>query len=366
MALVSIASGKKTGDRIPGKLTELLADQETRTLFYVLGSRADSPDGGFYMCESNVAMLGLRPGEVLRDDLVIPVYPCQVTIPYVAINGVHDGPEAVVTAGIHGCEYSSIEAVIRLARDISALELFGSLILIPIVDVTAFYARSMYINPLDGKNLFRVFPGSARGTVSERIAYTLINELVASADYYIDLHGGDMIESLMPFTVFSITGNRAVDQQSEALARSFGVDLVCTADISGSTYISAALLGRPAIVSEAGGNGMLEEDAVNVHYYGVKSALNHLGILSEGAQSRRKSDSELRHIRSLRSSERGLFYGDLDIGDYVQEGQRIGEMRDHYGDKISDMLSPASGLVIYVVTSLATNLGDPLIGIAEK
>jgi hypothetical protein len=47
----------------------------------------------------------------------------------------------------------------------------------------------------------------------------------------------------------------------------------------------------------------------------------------------------------------------------VTEGQSIGELRDYFGDTLAHVVAPIGGVVLYRVTSLAVDQGDPLVGI---
>ncbi|RYY06006.1 MAG: succinylglutamate desuccinylase, partial [Sphingobacteriaceae bacterium] len=64
----------------------------------------------------------------------------------------------------------------------------------------AFLTRSIQYNPQDGKNLNRVFPGSPDGTITELLAWTISNEIIARCNYVIDVHSGDGNNDLMPYT----------------------------------------------------------------------------------------------------------------------------------------------------------------------
>ena len=77
----------------------------------------------------------------------------------------------------------------------------------PLLNRPGFFERSIYVNPEDGQNLNRAFPGRADGTWSERFAHHLLNDVVVHCDYAMDLHAGDMIEDLEPFVAFAETGN---------------------------------------------------------------------------------------------------------------------------------------------------------------
>ena len=132
-------------------------------------------------------------------------------LPIFLINGAYDGPVLAITGGIHGAEYASIEAALRLAHSLDPAKLHGRVIVLPIVSMQAYKSRSIYIVPMDGKNLNRQFPGDAEGTASEQLAYWLTFNVFKQADYYVDLHGGDLNEALIPFTVFQKAGDKTTN-----------------------------------------------------------------------------------------------------------------------------------------------------------
>ena len=80
-------------------------------------------------------------------------------------------PFLSITAGIHGTEYASIEAALRLGRTLDPEEISGRVMILPIVNIPAFKKRTIYVGPHDQKNLNRVFPGRADGTFSESLAW---------------------------------------------------------------------------------------------------------------------------------------------------------------------------------------------------
>ena len=89
-----------------------------------------------------------------------------------------------------------------------------------------FESRTRAINPVDGVNLNRAFPGKIDGSISYQIAYTVFHELIMKSDAYIDMHGGDLMESLAAHALCIETGIPNVDKISETMATSFGVDFV--------------------------------------------------------------------------------------------------------------------------------------------
>ena len=129
-----------------------------------------------------------------------------------------------LVAGTHGYEYPGISALQRLRQSIDPRTLRGTLILVHIANPPSFYGRTIYTSPADGKNLNRVFPGRTDGTLSERIAYEITTQVIAKADFLVDLHAGDGNEALRPYVYMPITGDARLDAVSRGMALAFGLD----------------------------------------------------------------------------------------------------------------------------------------------
>ena len=115
------------------------------------------------------------------------------------------------------------------------------------MNVPAFGARAIYICPLDGKNLNRVFPGNAAGTASEQIAGWVFQHVIAQGQFYVDLHGGDLNEALVPFTIFFRSGDEQVDRTSLEMAKAFGIRYLVSSETRGAAFSAAAGAGiRPS------------------------------------------------------------------------------------------------------------------------
>jgi uncharacterized protein len=174
-------------------------------------------------------------------------------LPMWLINGVAEGPTLVVTAGAHAAEYASIAAALELGRSLDPASLCGHVTVVPVVNMPAPSARSIYVCPLDSKNPNRVFPGNPRGSASEQIADWVFRDVISHATYYVDLHGGDLNEALVPFTIFFRSGDRRVDETSLETAKIFGIQFLMRSETPGSTFCAASLAGIPSILAEAGG-----------------------------------------------------------------------------------------------------------------
>lgn len=291
----------------------------------------------------------------------------RVEIPVVRIRGIEDGPRVTLTAGIHGAEYASIEAALRTAQTLAPEHVRGELTVVPIVNVPAFYERSIYVCPLDGVNLNRVFPGRADGSPSEVLAHQVFQRWIHGADLYIDLHGGDLVEALEPFVAYHAGDDAAPDviRRSREHAGRFGIRYVVATLTPGLTHAAAAAEGTPAVLAEAGGQGLMPEVEIRRLQEGVLRVLHGAGALTPAAPvpGPGAEPVHLAHFPWVRSEHRGLFYARVEPGDRVEEGSVVGRVTDLLGEELAEVRAPATGIVMFVVTSLATNPGDPLLAI---
>ena len=296
----------------------------------------------------------IDPGTVWRDVIQTDTSPV-TQIPLIVVKGAHEGSTLLVTAGVHGAEYASIEAGIRLAQ-IDPQTVSGTLIVLPIVNQPSFAARSIYVNPLDGKNLNRVFPGKADGTFAEQLAFWLTHTFIAHADAYIDLHGGDLNEALTPFVIYA-----EGDREAERYAHLFGLQNVIASSSAGSSYSAGHMLGVPSILAEAGGQGQFSESDVSLLVTGVQRVMRSREMLPGTLDP--VETTSYQEFCWLRAHHAGLWYLETAVGDTVEANQRVGVIKDFHGDIVHEAVSPVSGKVLFAVASLAINDGDPLVGI---
>jgi predicted deacylase len=285
-------------------------------------------------------------------------------LPLFLING-QEGPRVLIIGGIHGCEYTSIDSALKLGQSLNPEEVKGKVAILPIANPASFYSRSIYVHPRDGKNLNRMFPGKEDGTDAERLAYWLNETAIKNVDYLIDLHGGDMIEALVPFTIYHLTKDEQVAKKSKEMASLFEIEYVVgsSGQVPGSTYGAAAEQGIPAIIAEAGQQGILSDENSALLQEGTKNILRSLGVL-KGEVSRFKS-KYLSVFDWYRANQRGLWYPSVKIGEMVRKGDKLGDLTDEFGQVVKTFHSDTNGAVLFLVTSLAINENDPLLAVGE-
>lgn len=312
-----------------------------------------------------VAGIEARPGERVTRVVQAPIAGRDVAVPVIVIRGAQDGPQVAITGGVHGAEYVGIEAARRLGMTIDPADVSGSIVVVPIVNTVAFHARAIYSSGLDDKNLNRMFPGDAHGAPSQALAGWIFSTIVQPSQYFIDLHGGDMIEALVPFAIYLRTKDPRVEEASRAMAFATGISLVIRSDVDGSAYAAAANAGIPAIIAEIGGQGVWSEDLVEQHCTGALRVLRHLGVLPPTADEQATGpEPRIRDTFAwLRADVGGLFHPRVQVGDTVREGQVVGSITDYFGNERQRLEAPAGGQVVFLVTSLAMNSGDPILAV---
>ncbi len=305
-------------------------------------------------------------GERARGLLRVPGVEPAWEMPAWVIRGREEGSRLVVTAGVHAAEYPPIEAAVRFARALDPAELRGTVVVVTLVNTPGFFERSLYVNPRDGQNLNRSFPGSSDGRPSARVTNFLLERVIRDADAYLDLHCGDLVEALEPFAMYRLSGEGDVDARADRLARAYGIThlIVSGGDgVPGSSTGAATQIGVPAVTVEIGQQGIIDEPSTRAHLSGLESVLRELGMLP-GRPLFGHPIQRHRGFAWLRASASGLLTLRVRCGETVQEGQAIGELRDLFGERITELMAPDTGVVLFAVTSLAVPEGGPIVGVA--
>lgn len=323
---------------------------------------ARSPSTAF-----TVGSLTAQPGTRASGFLDVPPGPDGTAqIPITILHGSRPGPVLALVAGTHGYEYAPIIAMQRLPLRLDPRELSGTVIVVHVANMPSFLGRTIYYSPVDRKNLNRVYPGRADGTLSERIAYTITREIIERADALVDLHCGDGNEALRPYTYWMKSGNPQVDEGSRQLALAFGQDHIVIdtdrpADPARSIYCAntAITRGKPAITTETGLLGRTDEKWLAGVERGVLSLLRHLKMLP-GEPVRVEHPVWIDRYEVLRSSVTGIFYPAVGPGDTVARGTLLGTLTDFFGNQVAEVRAPFAGVVLYVVATPPVSAGEPL------
>jgi predicted deacylase len=288
-------------------------------------------------------------------------------IPYVTVVGeAGEGPRLTVIAGVHGTEYASIAAARELLAELRPAELSGTVTVAPLINLPAFWARTPFVVPLDGKNLNRSFPGDAGGSAAERIAAAVTEELIKGSDYLIDLHAGDLPEALEPFVLYDAS---PVERQARDLALGYGLGHMVRQSSDGrtvaaSTSAAAADLGIPSFTAESGECGVLARDAVERHLRGLRNVLRQLRLLPGGAVA---FDRPVEHDGWIwmRTPDAGWWQPAVGTGASVAAGDLLGTVSPIIGGTPTPIIAPALGVPLFITSSPAVCADGLLLGLAR-
>jgi hypothetical protein len=315
-----------------------------------------------------------QPGSVASGELQVPASGSEpaTTIPISIIQGTRPGPVLALTAGVHGMEYPPILALQRLRKSLDPRTLAGTVILVHVANMPSFLKRTIYYSPVDGKNLNRVFPGKAEGTISERIALVLTRDIISRATHVVDLHCGDGNESLRPYLYWVVTGDPKVVAEGRELALAFGLDHIVIdrsrpTNAAASSYLSntAITRGKPALTIESGALGGTDEESIARIERGVAGVMKHLEMKPEGPDPV-SQPIYIGRNEVLTSKSTGMFYPAVQRGQMVTAGALIGRVTDFFGGTLEDIRAPFGGEVLYVVATPPVTQGEPVAFIGER
>jgi predicted deacylase len=276
------------------------------------------------------------------------------------IHGKKDGPVMFVSAAVHGDEIIGVEIIRRVTSLRTMSRLRGTLILVPVVNAYGFLGLSRYLP--DRRDLNRTFPGSERGSLASQLAHTFMSQIVARAQYGIDLHSGAVHRENLPQIRADLD-----DPEVLALAEAFGASIMLNATVrDGSLRAAAKEVGCKILLFEAGEALRFDEVAIRVGVNGVLGVLRHVGMLLPSKARRRRIEpvrSDSSHW--LRAPIGGLLRTKKKLGDRVKRGEALGLISDPLGSVEEEVKARASGIVIGRTNLPMVNGGDALFHVAQ-
>ena len=314
------------------------------------------------MSEVTIGGVTINPGE--RQIIDVPVAPMythdDLSISVQVVRGKRPGPTLFVSGAIHGDEINGVEIIRRVLQHRSLKNLSGTLIAIPIVNVHGFLNHTRYLP--DGRDLNRSFPGSAKGSLTGRVAHTFIKEIVSKCTHGIDLHTGSRHRSNFPQIRADLD-----DPEAYRMTESFGVPLAIDAKIrDGSLRECAGDAGIPVILYEAGEALRFEEVYIRAGVKGVINVMRRIDMLPKSRSKKTVAPPIVSDQTSwLRAPASGVLRTFVPLGGKVETGQVIAMVADPLGTTETPMLAPTTGMVIGRTNLPLVYEGDATFHIAQ-
>ncbi len=310
----------------------------------------------FSICNTSI-----HPGEKAALALPMPEqYSCSpMYMPIKIINGKHKGPTLLCYSTLNGDEFNGIEILNQLYDQVSAHNLHGTLILVPVVNI---YGLSHYpkCSP-SGEKLTNAFPGKEKGSFNERIAYLFTEELIKKANYCIECQTGSLNHEILPQVYCDYEDNNL-----RALAKVFQTPVITEVEISASRLRQTMSdLNIPLLVYEAGEAMRLDTNAINIGANGIYNMMSKIDMLEHDV------DVSIKPITSkddawLLSHSSGILTSYVSLGEHIKKGHKLGRLSDPFSHENATVLAAKTdGVIVGINRSPLIQEGSAVFKIAS-
>lgn len=275
------------------------------------------------------------------------------------ISKIGEGPTVVICAGMHGDEWTGIQAVLELRQLVRDRVRAGTLLLVPVLNSSAFEAKSRR-TPIDGKNMNREFRADiSPATYTEVVAHGLDSAIFSQADIVLDLHSGGENELMRHVRVMS--------EKDRELWPYLGTDVVqVLGDLpAGFLCKRCEERGQSMFTIEIGAGFEVDFRAATVVAKGLSGFLQHIGIAEPGFDPPMVDKLTLfNDYACVHSPVSGLWRRQVSLGEPVKSGSVIGVVIETATGRTITVRSTADGTVFSLRKWAASSQGESLAEIA--
>ena len=284
----------------------------------------------------------------LGDDIELPIR---------VIRGPKPGPRVFISAALHGDELTGTGIIHELLHAEEVSLKCGTLLLIPVINVFGFENHDRYLP--DRRDLNRMFPGSANGSLASRIAHRFMHEVIQPCDYGIDLHSAALTRTNFP----NVRGDLSIPEVKR-IAKAFGCELVVNGKgPEGCLRREACAADCHTIILEAGEPMKAEPAMLEVGVRGIKNVLIELGMI-DGETYEPPYQTFVRKTTWVRAEVGGFLRFHVQPGAIVEAGHPVASNFSILGSHQNMLRSPVDGIVLGMTTSPAVKPGEPVCHIA--
>jgi predicted deacylase len=263
-----------------------------------------------------------------------------IAAPVLVARARKSGPTVGITAAVHGNELNGISVIHRLFENIGARLKAGSVVGVVVANVPGLHGQQREFS--DGVDLNDIFPGNARGNVSEIYAHRLLNRIVGRFDYLLDLHTASFGRLNSLYVRADMTNPWAA-----RMAYLQNPQIILHNPPSDGTLRGAAMeMGIPAITVEIADPHRFQPKYIRSTLTGVSAVLADLGVFKKKVV--KVGPSPLLCDRSywMYTDRGGLLEVQPPLASMVHAGEVIARVRDAFGDVRAEYEAPEDGVVI--------------------
>lgn len=278
-------------------------------------------------------------------------------IPVHLFAGAEPGPTLLVQGAIHGGEIIGTIAILNLIQKLDPQAIRGNVIAVPVVNRVGFELGERG-SRVDGKDISRLFPGKARGSVSDQIAHVYFHEVIKQANVKVDFHAGarTAYERYVLFGAEDDPSNPSeLELKRRKLVVAFGLDQAAffPPNTFGNNTAKEAIeeAGVVQITLElGGGTGWVKngDENVAVAERGIWNIMRSMGMIGGEFEA----DGPLCTVYNAgvvlwKPDVDGLFIRQRGFGEHVKVGEVYGTLVDPYtGDELAQINNTRDAIVI--------------------
>ena len=280
-----------------------------------------------------------------------------IELPIRVIRGPKAGPRVFISAALHGDELTGTGIIHEFLHDEQVSLKCGTLLLIPVINVFGFENHDRYLP--DRRDLNRMFPGSASGSLASRIAHRVMQEVIAPCDYGIDLHSAALTRTNFP----NVRGDLSIPEVKR-IAKAFGCELVVNGKgPEGCMRREACAADCATIILEAGEPMKAEPAMLEVGVRGIRNVLTELRMI-DGDVYEPPYQTFIRKTTWVRAEVGGFLRFHVQPGALVEADSPVASNFSILGNHQNILRSPVDGIVLGMTTSPAVKPGEPVCHIA--
>ena len=292
------------------------------------------------------------------------------------VTGAKPGPTLGILTTVHGDETMALMAVRQLLGGLDVKSLSGRVAAIPVANPLAVSVFNRQTPEQHGKtDLHEVFPGSAEGNLTQRMASVITAHLLDHVDALIDIHCGGLGGRLQSRADLDASAPDEVYQASLKLCRAFNTTFIHANNLAGTAARYCNARGVPTANPEIGGvylGPQAEAAYIEEAVAGLRSIMASLGMIEATPQPARKQllfnvKSRFEVNPSVGGFLQSRFTTPSDLGHRIEKGTKLGEIVDlHSLETVEDLVASVTGYLFFSRYSGTVDAGTKAFALAEE
>lgn len=252
-----------------------------------------------------------------------------------------------IVTGIHGDELEGQYVCYELARRLeeASEQLYGIVDLYPALNPLGMDTRHRAI-PQFEMDMNRIFPGNRDGAVMERVAASVVEDLIGS-DVCIDVHSSNAFNR----EVTQVRISQDFKERLLPFAKLLNTEMIwlnATETVHESTLAhSMNMLGVPTLVVEMGLGAAINMDYGNRIVDGILNLMREMGLWKGAVGQIRQPAVVLDSaIQFIRAQKEGIFLPSISHEARVEKGEVLGRIVDVLHTSVQEEITaPCDGMV---------------------